>query len=105
MRLPNAESAQSWMVLLELLEVPGIGGEHEVTERSSHGRNKGVDCARASASVRERATGRFVGDVGMMELIGPSYQVLGTANLWIGVVLGAAMIFGAIRMRRWRDEG
>jgi ABC-2 type transport system permease protein len=42
---------------------------------------------------------------GMAELIGPSWQVLGTANLWIGVVLGAAMIFTAIRMRRWRDEG
>jgi ABC-2 type transport system permease protein len=44
-------------------------------------------------------------DVGLMELVGASYRVLGTANLWIGVVLGAAMIYGAIRLRRWRDEG
>jgi ABC-2 type transport system permease protein len=44
-------------------------------------------------------------DVGMMELVTASWQVLGTANLWIGVAIGAAMIFGAIRMRRWRDEG
>ena len=34
-----------------------------------------------------------------------TYSVLLTPQLWIGVVAGAAMIFGAIRMRRWRDEG
>jgi ABC-2 type transport system permease protein len=44
-------------------------------------------------------------NAGLMEIVGASYRVLGTANLWIGVVLGAAMIFGAIRLRRWRDEG
>ena len=33
------------------------------------------------------------------------YSVLLTPQLWIGVVAGAAMIFGAIRLRRWRDEG
>ena len=26
-------------------------------------------------------------------------------ELWIGVLVGAAFIFGAIRLRRWRDEG
>lgn len=33
------------------------------------------------------------------------YSVMLTPQLWIGVVAGAAMIFGAIRMRRYRDEG
>lgn len=33
------------------------------------------------------------------------YSVLLTPQLWIGVLAGAAMIFGAIRLRRWRDEG
>jgi len=33
------------------------------------------------------------------------YSVLATPQLWIGVVAGAVMIFGAIRLRRWRDEG
>ena len=33
------------------------------------------------------------------------YSVLVTPQLWIGVVVGAAMIIGAIRLRRWRDEG
>ena len=34
-----------------------------------------------------------------------TYSVLLTPQLWIGVIAGAAMIFVAIRLRRWRDEG
>jgi ABC-2 type transport system permease protein len=34
----------------------------------------------------------------------PSYSVLATPQLWIGVAAGIAMIFGAIRLRRWRDD-
>lgn len=34
-----------------------------------------------------------------------SWQVFTTAELWIGAILGAAMIYAAIRLRRWRDEG
>jgi ABC-2 type transport system permease protein len=37
--------------------------------------------------------------------LGTMYSVLLTPQLWIGVGAGAAMIFGAIRLRRWRDEG
>ena len=33
------------------------------------------------------------------------YSVLPTPQLWVGALAGAAMIFGAIRLRRWRDEG
>jgi len=33
-----------------------------------------------------------------------TYSVLGTAQLWIGAIAGIAMIFGAIRLRRWRDD-
>ena len=33
------------------------------------------------------------------------YSVLATPQLWIGALAGVAMIFGAIRLRRWRDEG
>ena len=33
------------------------------------------------------------------------YSVLLTPQLWIGVLAGAAMIVGAIRLRRWRDDG
>ena len=34
-----------------------------------------------------------------------SLDLLASASLWIGVVAGVAMIFAAIRLRRWRDEG
>jgi ABC-2 type transport system permease protein len=34
-----------------------------------------------------------------------SWMTLATASAWIGALAGAAMIFGAIRLRRWRDEG
>ncbi|RNF85497.1 ABC transporter permease [Lysobacter psychrotolerans] len=55
-----------------------------------------------------------VGDIG--DINGPAelsrlvnvdagLSALGSADLWIGAVLGAAMIFTAIRLRRWRDEG
>jgi len=34
-----------------------------------------------------------------------TYSTLGTVELWTGVVAGVAMLFGATRLRRWRDEG
>ena len=34
-----------------------------------------------------------------------TWSTLLTPELWIGVVAGAAMIYVAIRLRRWRDEG
>jgi ABC-2 type transport system permease protein len=34
-----------------------------------------------------------------------SWMTLATASAWVGAVLGAAMIFGAMRLRRYRDEG
>lgn len=33
-----------------------------------------------------------------------SWQVLAQPDVWIGAVIGIAMIYGAIRLRRWRDE-
>lgn len=44
-------------------------------------------------------------DIGQLVQAGESWAVAGTADLWIGAVIGAAMIFAAIRLRRWRDEG
>lgn len=41
----------------------------------------------------------------MGSLLAQSWQQLTTPNLWIGVVAGAAMIYAAIRLRRWKDEG
>jgi ABC-2 type transport system permease protein len=41
----------------------------------------------------------------MGALLVRSWQQLTTPNLWIGVAVGAAMIYAAIRLRRWKDEG
>jgi ABC-2 type transport system permease protein len=40
-----------------------------------------------------------------MILVGESWRTLGTANAWIGAAIGSAMVFAAIRLRRWKDEG
>lgn len=37
--------------------------------------------------------------------IGHTYSVLLTPSVWIWAAAGAGMIFAAIRLRRWRDEG
>jgi ABC-2 type transport system permease protein len=34
-----------------------------------------------------------------------SWMTLAGPNVWIGAIAGAAMIFAAIRLRRWKDEG
>jgi ABC-2 type transport system permease protein len=43
--------------------------------------------------------------VDMQSAFEASWMTLATAKAWIGALLGAAMIFGAMRLRRWRDEG
>jgi ABC-2 type transport system permease protein len=42
-------------------------------------------------------------DVGFM--LTQSFGILASPNIWIGAAVGAAMIYGAIRLRRWKDEG
>jgi ABC-2 type transport system permease protein len=34
-----------------------------------------------------------------------SWAILGQPALWVGALAGGAMIFAAMRLRRWRDEG
>lgn len=34
-----------------------------------------------------------------------SWHTLGDPGVWIGAAAGAAMVFAAIRLRRWKDEG
>jgi ABC-2 type transport system permease protein len=43
--------------------------------------------------------------VDMLTMVGYSWSTLAKPALWAGVVAGVAMIAGAIRLRRWRDEG
>jgi ABC-2 type transport system permease protein len=39
------------------------------------------------------------------QIFSASWNTLLQPNVWIGVVVGCAMIFAAMRLRRWRDEG
>jgi ABC-2 type transport system permease protein len=43
--------------------------------------------------------------IDMGGIVSQSYMSLASIDAWIGVALGAAMLYGAMRMRRWRDEG
>ncbi len=44
---------------------------------------------------------------GVLESLSATNQLASLAQpeLWVGVLVGAAFIFGAIKLRRWRDEG
>ncbi len=42
--------------------------------------------------------------VAMGPLLAQTWQQVTTPNLWIGALVGAAMIYAAIRLRRWKDE-
>ena len=44
------------------------------------------------------------GDLANAIQIGKSWALFGSADLWIGALAGAAMIYAAIRLRRWRDD-
>ena len=43
--------------------------------------------------------------VPLLPMLTYSWSTLAKPELWAGVVAGVAMIVGAIRLRRWRDEG
>ncbi|MCC2955239.1 ABC-2 transporter permease [Massilia sp. IC2-477] len=38
-------------------------------------------------------------------LLGMSYGTLATPGVWIAALVGVGMLYAAMRMRRWRDEG
>ncbi|MEN3277504.1 MAG: type transport system permease protein [Massilia sp.] len=45
------------------------------------------------------------GGVPLLPMLSYSWSTLAQPKLWAGVLAGVAMIAGAIRLRRWRDEG
>jgi ABC-2 type transport system permease protein len=44
-------------------------------------------------------------DIGLAMNAADHWSLAGTADLWIGVAVGVAMLYAAVRLRRWRDEG
>jgi ABC-2 type transport system permease protein len=54
------------------------------------------------ANARDVTAGTHTADMGLAMV--QSWRVFATADMWIGVAAGAAMLFAAIRLRRWRDD-
>ena len=59
----------------------------------------------SSAHITSSEAARQIDSVHQLLSLKTTYSVLLTPQLWIGALAGAAMIYGAIRLRRWRDEG
>jgi ABC-2 type transport system permease protein len=53
----------------------------------------------------EQLTGEDSHMLMMSTLVRESWLTLAKPDVWVGVAAGALMIFVAMRMRRWRDEG
>jgi ABC-2 type transport system permease protein len=43
-------------------------------------------------------------DFSVLTSVQQMYSAFGSLDMWIGAVIGIAMIFAAIRLRRWRDD-
>ena len=92
--------------------VTGAGGEHPGMSFTAWFWQHIV--ARGLTSVMPGSWFAFVDPAGgmarpnhpdLMFLVTQSYKILASPDLWIGVLAGAAMIFAAIRLRKYRDEG
>ena len=59
----------------------------------------------STAHITSSEAERQIESVHQLLSLKTTYSVLLTPQLWIGALAGAAMIYGAIRLRRWRDEG
>ena len=57
-----------------------------------------------NAHITSSEAARQIESVHQLLSLKTTYSVLLTPQLWIGAVVGAAMIYGAIRLRRWRDD-
>jgi ABC-2 type transport system permease protein len=90
----------SWFDLMRLFDLNSVWFWQHVAGRMLIGMWPGSHAA-------------YLGDAGNMggeavtgfAMIEHSYAMLARPELWVGAIAGAAMIYGAIRLRRWRDEG
>lgn len=91
----------SWFDLMEVLNLPSDWFWSNVVGRVLLGTVPLVDLAYRDGF------GQVDGPEGLLHDLSPANQLatLGTVDVWVGALFGAAMIFGAIRLRRWRDEG
>ena len=57
-----------------------------------------------NAHITSSEAARQIESVHQLLSLKTTYSVLLTPQLWIGAAVGAAMIYAAIRLRRWRDD-
>ena len=58
-----------------------------------------------NAHITSSEAARQIESIHQLLSLKTTYSVLLTPQLWIGALAGAVMIYAAIRLRRWRDEG
>jgi ABC-2 type transport system permease protein len=92
----------SWFDVMELFNLRSGWFWHNVVSRALLSAVPGswVDVAKLDHV-------EFEGPKAMAQLLTLKtlYSPLLSLQLWIGAAIGAAMIYGAIRLRRWRDDG
>ena len=54
---------------------------------------------------RQMSAGEHNSMTALGDVLNQSWQLFGGANIWLGAAAGALMIYAAIRLRGWRDEG
>ena len=92
----------SWFDLTKLFHLDSSWYWAHVVGRMLLGTFPGIDLA------YNDNLGKDVGDFdGALHQISATtaLQSLSTPEIWIGAIAGLVMIYGAIRLRRWRDEG
>ena len=91
----------SWFDLMELFNLDSSWFWANAVGRLLLGTFPAIDMAYRGGF--DGANGQL--DIAREMSAGNQLQTLAMPELWIGAIVGAAMIFGAIRLRRWRDEG
>ncbi|MFS8063514.1 MAG: hypothetical protein ACMG5Z_02890 [Luteimonas sp.] len=95
-----------WFQLMHVIDIDATWYWRNIAGRLLTSTWPGTSLAYAAAQ-ETAMSGRevMIESIKPYAVVGANYQLLLNPSTWIGAVAGAAMIFGAIRMRRYRDEG
>lgn len=94
----------SWFDLMELFNLDSSWFWSNAVGRLLLGTFPGIDMA-YRAGLDEHTNAQGLESIAHQLSAGSQLSTLAMPEVWIGAIVGAAMIFGAIRLRRWRDEG
>ena len=91
----------SWFGLMGLFDLPTVWFWKNIVQRSLLSVFPITGSLADEASFTHHVAGNS--DLSFMDLTN-TYQLLASANLWIGVVVGLGLLAGAVWFRRWRDD-